>query len=115
MQIIKNEVIRHVVLDMVDGNEWIKLIRNEHGSECTIFVKKTLDIVELRQSQLEKLEEKMGTSTASFDFLDEIDAEIMWKKNRTEKVDLYMTDYEDIELEDFDGVKGGDMLYFKSA
>ena len=57
----------------------------------------------------------MGTSTTCFDFFDEIDAEIMWKKNRTEKVDLYMTDCEDIELEDFDGVKGGNMLYFKST
>ena len=106
---------RHVVLDMVDGSEHIKLIKTEHGSECTIFVKKTLDIVELRQSQLEKLEEQMETNTTSFDFLDKIDAEIMQKKKRTEKVDLYMTDYEEIELEDFDGVKGGDMLYFKST
>ena len=64
---------------MVDGTEQIKLIKTEHGSEYTIFVKKTLDIVELRQSQLEKLEEQMGTSTASFDFLDKIDDEIMRK------------------------------------
>ena len=103
---------RHLLLDMIDGNEHIKLLKTKHGSECTIFVKKTPEIVHFRQSHLEKLEEQTETKTTNFDFLDEIDAEIMRKKKRTEKVDLYMTDYDDIELEDFDGIKGGGHALF---
>lgn len=58
------------------GSEHIKIYKTETGLECTIFVRKDLEIVEMRQSHLEKLEEQLGTTKENFDILEEIDTEI---------------------------------------
>ena len=67
---------------MFEGNAHIKIYKTETGLECTIFVRKDLEIVEMRQGQLENLGEQLGKGMENFDILDEIDTIIMYKKDQ---------------------------------